>query len=100
MDRGGLVVPTAGGIDEGGGFLGDGSLCLKETEYSCAVHCDAVNYGPLQEDGAEAGGLDFYEMEVTGGGIPRGLKGDGGGSSGRVRGEVNKIVGAVGGGGK
>ena len=39
-------------------------------------------------------------MEVTGGGIPRGLKGDGGGSSGRVRGEVNKIVGAVGGGGK
>ena len=57
-------------------------LYLKEEEHGCAVHCDAANYGPLQEDGAEAGGLGCLEMVETDGDRLRGCDDAGGRRSG------------------
>ena len=52
-----LGVPAAGDIDGGSEVQGDGSICTEEAEYIRIVHLNTADSGPLQEDGAEAGGM-------------------------------------------
>ena len=57
-------------------------LYIKEEENGCAVHCGMADYGPMQEDGAEAGGLGCSKMVGKGGDRPSGYEGASGGVSG------------------
>ena len=56
-------------------------LYIKEEENGCTVHCGMADYGPMQEDGAEAGGLGCSEMMGTGEDISSGCGGASGSGS-------------------
>ena len=47
---------------EEAGFKEVWGLPHKETEHGCTIYCDTIDSGPLQEVGAEDGGLGFSEL--------------------------------------
>ena len=88
-DTGGVgpIIPAAGNSNGGGRLRGDWGLYFKEAEDGHAIYCDTADSRPLQEDGAEDGGMGCLEVVVTGGSQPIECKGAVSGGSGRGGGE-------------
>ena len=49
-----LELATSGGGTEGSGNGGDTDVRNTETEYCCAIYCDATDSGPMRAGHSEA----------------------------------------------
>ena len=76
-----LDIPAAGGDNEGGKNGGYKDINSLESEYSCAIHCDAADSGPMRAGHPEARRAGVSAVVGTGRDRPEGSARKGGGSS-------------------
>ena len=74
-----LGLPTAGGGTEGGGYGGNTDVYYTEAKYSCAIYCDAADYGPMRVGHPEARIAGVLEVVGAGGNRPGGSEETGNG---------------------
>ena len=74
-----MGLSYAGNINAGIEFRRDVGVCAEEAEYSCAIHRDVTNPGPLQGVVKDSGDVGGKNVVVTGGPGPGEREGGNGG---------------------
>ena len=60
------VIPSAIGLNGGGGTAGGGDLHIPPTKHGRTVYCYQPHYGPVSGVGVETGYKGFQEVVETG----------------------------------